>query len=305
MTIVCATHFTDSSFEAVKVAAGLARRHRQPLWLVSVLPHRNTDDEKQSAVNDALLLEAAALSSEGLDVQTAVLHGPIERAVGQFCTDKKALLLVVGDTSHSASRLFAGTLDKFAYGVELPLLVVRDFKPFEQWVGGSGPLKVVLALDHTWSSAVARDWISRLSEYGPIDLVAAHVWWPAEEYARRALQTPPLSEGHAKLSALMLRETSGALEGLPANVKSRVRLEMGTGQIAQQLLALAGSELANVLVLGTNPHPGPLSLLRSVSHDVLMNAPMSVACIPGRLVLPGISSELREQARQQVQSATH
>ena len=38
MTIVCATHFTASSSDAVAVAGHLARRTGQPLWLVTVLP---------------------------------------------------------------------------------------------------------------------------------------------------------------------------------------------------------------------------------------------------------------------------
>ena len=292
MTIVCATHFTDSSFAAVRVAAGLARKHRQPLWLVSVLAAR-PEDGSVSPVNDALLLEAAALASDGVEASTAVLHGSIEEAVGQFCAQKKATLLVIGDTSKNTRAMFASTLDKFAYNVELPLLVVRDSAPLERWVKGPAPLKVMLALDHTWSSAVARDWVSRLAEYGAIELVAAHVWWPADEYDRRNLSP---TEDHTALAALMLDETQQALKGLPANVASRVHLEMGRTHIAEQLLELAGTELPDVLVLGTNPHHGPLSLLRSVSHEVLSNAPMSIACIPGRLVLPGLSSELRTQA---------
>ncbi len=295
MTIVCATHFTDSSFNAVKVAAGLARRHKQALQLVSVLPE-NTDAEVQTSVNDALLLEAAALSSEGLDVQTAVLHGPLEGAVGRFCTSVNAQLLVVGDSSKQASRLFAGTLDKFAFNVDLPLLVVRDDRPFEAWIRGSAPLKVVLALDHSWSSAVARDWIGRLSSYGPVDLVAAHVWWPADEYDRRGMPMPPPQEAHTAITAIMKKETEAALEGLPASVKHRVHLEMSNSAVADQLLALAISEHAEVLVLGTNPHHGPIALLQSVTHDLLMNAPMSVACVPGKLTLPGLSTELRQIA---------
>ncbi len=295
MTIVCATHFTDSSFNAVKVAAGLARRHRQPLHLVSVVPE-NTDREVHTSVNDALLLEAAALSSEGLDVLTSVLQGPLEGAVGQFCKSVAAQLLVVGDSSKQPSRLFAGTLDKFAFNVDLPLLVVRDDKPFDAWIRGSAPLKVVLALDHSWSSAVARDWVSRLSSYGPIDLVAAHVWWPADEYERRAMPMPKPEEAHAAISAIMKKETEAALEGLPANVKHRVHLEMSNAAVGDQLMALAIAEHAEVLVLGTNPHHGPMALLKSVSHDVLMNAPMSVACVPGKLTLPGLSTSLRESA---------
>ena len=290
MTIVCATHFTDSSFNAVRVAGSLARKHRQPLWLVSVLPALN-DSEVAVPVNDALLLEAAALAADGVEASTAVLHGPLERAVGQFCAEKKALLLVVGDTSHDTKAMFAGTLDKFAYGVELPLLVVKDPRPFDKWIAGASPLKVMLALDHTWSSAVARDWISRLAEYGPIDLVAAHIWWPPDEYERRGLKQ--VDEVHQAISKLMHDETNAALSTLPANVKHRVHLEMGRGHIAEQLLELAGKDLVDVLVLGTNPHHGPISLLRSVSHEVLTNAPMSVACIPGKLNLPVLSTEPR------------
>ena len=241
------------------------------------------------------------MATEGIDTNTTVLHGPIELAVGQFCTEKKAQLLVVGDTSQDTNRMFANTLDKFAYNVDLPLLVVRDFKPFEAWTQGILPLKVMLALDHTWSSVVARDWITRLSEYGAIDLVAAHIWWPADEYARRGLKVTPPEEAHANISKLMVDETSAALRGLPANVKHRVHLEVGIGHVSEQLLALAGSERVELLVLGTNTHHGPISLLRSVSHDVLMNAPMSVACVPGKLVMATVSSDLR----QKVELATH
>jgi nucleotide-binding universal stress UspA family protein len=285
MTIVCATHFTDSSFAAVKVAVGLARRHRQPLWLVSVLP---TNDETQAVVNDALLLEAAALTTEGLTVRTAVLHGAIETTVGEFCVAKSALLLVVGDSSKSPSRLFAGTLDRFAFDTRLPLLVVRDFKPLEAWTNGKAPLKVMLALDHTWSSIVARDWITRLAEYGPVDLVAAHLWWPADEYARRGLPAPPPEEAHAALSKQIHGETAAALATLPSNVTHRVHLVIAKGHTAEQLQALAIEENVEVLVLGTTPHHGPINLLRSVCHDLLMNAPMSVACVPGLLDGPSV-----------------
>ncbi len=288
MTIVCGTNFSDSSFSAVKVASGLARRHRMPLWLVSVLPDRSAAiPSEEDAVSAALKVQAQALAAEGLEVKTAVLKGPIDPTVNQFCTEKKALLLVVGDTRHNTYRMLAGTLDKFAYSVQLPMLVVRDFEPLESWATtGKAPLKVMLALDNTWSSAVARDWISRLAEFGPLDLVAAHIWWPADEYARRGLPLPPAESGHAELSKAMHHETEAALSGLPANVQCRVHLEMGKGHIGEELVALATADQVELLVLGTNPHHGPIGLLRSVSHDVLMNAPMSVACVPGALGPP-------------------
>ena len=38
MAIVCATHFTSSSTDALQVSALLARRTKQRLYLASVLP---------------------------------------------------------------------------------------------------------------------------------------------------------------------------------------------------------------------------------------------------------------------------
>lgn len=289
MTIVCATHFTATSFAAVKVAAELARRHRQPLWLVTVLTDASTStvpDERDLTARDALLLEAAALSSAQLDVRTAVLRGAVDRAMAAFCAEKKAKLLVVGDTAATINPVLVGTLDKLIDGVDVPLLVVRDAAPFDAWARGAGPLKVLLAIDHSFSSAVARDWIARLAEYGALDLVAAYVWWPAEEYERRGRAAPADDEAHVALSATLQAETAAALAGLPANVKHRVLLEMGKGHVGEQLLAIAEREQANVFVVGIHADHKPLGKLRSVAHDVLANALMSVVCIPGGAALP-------------------
>ncbi len=289
MTIVCATHFTDTSFAAIKVAAELARRHRQPLWLVSVVTGTSTSsvpDPRELVIRDALLLDAAALSSVELDVRTAVLHGAVERALAPFCKEKKARLLVVGDTAATIGPVVVGTLDKLIDGVNVPVLVVRDPKPFDAWARGAVPLKVLLALDHSLTSGIARDWIARLAEYGALDVVAAHVWWPEEEYARRGMVAPSADPTHSGLSARLLTEATAALAGLPANVKYRVQLELGQGHVGGQLMAMAEREQANVFVLGTHPGRNPLGKLRSVSHDVLANALMSVVFIPGGTALP-------------------
>ena len=61
---------------------------------------------------------------------------------------------------------------------------------------GAGPLKVMLALDHTWNSEVARDWVHRLAEYGPLDLTAAFA--DVASYSKTVL---PESD-HAELMTL-------------------------------------------------------------------------------------------------------
>ena len=68
--------------------------------------------------------------------------------------------------------------------------------------------------------------------------------------------------------------------GLPANVNSRVRLEVGGPKLGVQLLALAKTNHADIFVVGTHPHRGPCGQQWSVSHEVLALAPMSVVCVP-------------------------
>ncbi len=288
MTIVCATRFTEESSNAVQVAAELARRHKEKLFLVHCLPNTvvpSWGEKMSTATGHALDAEAKELVRTGVNVDTVVLHGKLEHALARFCREKQAGLLVVGDTVQRVGAVSAGTLDRLAGAVESALLVVRDPRPFAAWAKGTAPLRVMLALDHSSSSAVARDWISRLSEYGPIDLVAAHVWWPLEEYDRRRMPPPPPEEGHMALTRFMTAETEAALAALPKNVKRRVHLEMGTGRVADQLLELANDEQVDLFVFGTHRRRA-LGRLWSVSHHALGNAPMSVACIPGGVPVP-------------------
>ncbi len=291
MPIVCATRFTEESTFAVGVAASLARKHHQKLWLVHVLPAGLGVFEEglDSAAAKALEHEAGLLSQTGIDVHTAVIHGKLEQAVARFCREKAAALLVVGDTARRAGPIMASTLDKVAYGVETPLLVVRDSRPFLEWAAGKAPLKVMLALDPTSSSAVARDWISRLAEYGDLDLVATHIWWPNEEYERRNLPLPGAEEGHRALAATVKAEAIEGLRALPKNVKHRVHLEIGVGHVGEQLLKLANEEQVDVFVVGSHRRRA-LGRLWSVSHHVLALAPMSVACVPAMAAVPDLTS---------------
>ena len=286
MTIVCATHFTDSSSDAVAVATHLARRTRQRLWLVTVLPGvpvgpSAEGPRRETTVNNALHLEASVVREQGVEVEVALLHGKMERAVGRLCDDVNARLLVVGDSSHNRPSLFATPVDRLAYGVSVPLLVVRNEKPFEAWARGLAPLKVLLAIDHTWSSALAREWLAGLAVYGPLEVIATHIWSPVEEFARRGKRMPLTDADEDSMAAMLMKETEVALEDLPPNVTTRVQLELGRGPIGMLLLDVAARERVDLMVLGSNPHKGVFSRLTSISHEVLANSLMSVALIPG------------------------
>lgn len=284
MTIVCATHFTASSSDAVTVAAQLARRTGQPLWLVTVLPGvpmGGALTAREQAIKDALHLEAGVLREGGLEVEVAALHGKVERALGRVCTDVNARLLVVGDTSHTKTSLFATPVDRIASGLTVPLIVVRSRKPFEAWAKGERPLRVLLGSDSTWSAAVAREWLTGLATYGPLDVLATHIWDPAQEHARLGGDKPMLESDERSLVQMLTNDVRAALVGLPANVTTRVELEVGRGHIGELLLGVAAREQVDMIVIGTHPQKGLLARLTSISHEVLQNAMMSVALVPG------------------------
>ena len=301
MTIVCATHFSISSSDAVVVAAHLARRMKQKLWLVTVVPgvplSTGRTSHRDKTVLDALHTEANLLRQEGLDVEVSLLHGKVDRALGKLCHDIDARLLVVGDSSQARTSPFATPVDRIAFGVSVPLLVVHSMKPFEAWARGERPLKVLLAIDQTWSSAVARDWLAGLAAYGPLDLLATHLWLPAEEHARRHGKTPMTPADEGAMAEELTTEAEGALRSLPPNVKWRVQLEVGRGNLGELLLEMAAREQVDVMVLGTHQRKGLLSRLTSTSHQVLADAIMSVALVPSEPVEPKRERRPPEQPR--------
>ena len=286
MTIVCVTHFTSSSSDAVTVAAQLARRTRQPLWLVTVLPGVRLSpagaSPREQVVSEALHLEAGVLREQGLEVEVALLHGKVERAIGRLCLEVNAKLLVVGDSSHTRGALFATPTDRIAYGVAVPVIVVRGLEPFEAWAKGERPLQVLLAIDHSWCAALARNWLTALCVYGPLEVLATHVWTPLEEHMRHGGRAPLTAADQASLAELVTQEAEAALLTFPPHITARVQLELGRGHIGELLLGIAAREKIDLIVLGTHGRKGLLGRLTSVSHEVLNHAPVSVALVPSK-----------------------
>lgn len=283
MTIVCATHFSESSADAVAVASQLARRTGQPLWLVSVVrggSFRSGARELERAAWEALEQQAAALGADGLRVKAQVLRGRLERMLSRVCEELDAGLLVLGDTRHAAPSFLSTPADRLAALVKAPLLVVRSPRPFLAWSRGERPLKVLLALDHTWRAEVARGWLSRLSTYGELDVLAVHVWSEEDERLRHHVTVGDFRQ-------LLEAETAAALVELPANVKTRVLLASAEKEVATALEQLAGAEASDVIALGTTGSKGLLARFRSVTHRLLLEGPASVALVPDREPVTG------------------
>ena len=277
MTIACATHFTPSSDEAVLVAAALARQSGEPLRLATVLTapdqYAAARLRQTRAATRSLQLEADRMRLRGLKVESELLIGPLDTSLGDFCRATSARLLVVGDSRLRAARI-TPPLEQLLAALSVPMLVVHSVRPFLAWSEGR-PLELLLGVDHSWTSALAVNWVGALAKWGPVRVTAMHVWKPEREFKRRGLESSDDNATQAKLAVDLHRETESALEALPEEVTRHVHLELGeTADVASHLLQVAGSAEADLLVVGSNPQQGVLGLLRSVSQEVLARAPV-------------------------------
>jgi nucleotide-binding universal stress UspA family protein len=252
MSIVCATHFTPSSVNAVTVAALLARQSQERLWLTSVVPrsYRPASRRQDQSFGPALRQEAELLRKRGVEVDTSLLHGAFDRSVVQQCENVSADLLVVGD-SHKKTRLRNTPADLLASGAHVPVLMVRNAQPFEAWVRGERPLRVFLPVDRSGSAAGAPQWLTRLARFGPLE-VSVYAWGPMKT----------------------------RLDDLPANATFQVKSRSGRLPNGASVLALAAHENADVVLLGAQSQHGPLGRRTSLAHEVLVDAPISVALLP-------------------------
>ena len=279
MTIVCATHFTATSSDAVIVAAHLARRTGERLVLATVLSRGlGASGPGAQAASDALDRERQRLSALGLDVEATVLHGRVDRALGRLSSDVGARLLVVGDRRRTS--FLSTPVERIAFGVSVPLLVVRDLEPFQSWARGERPLAVLLGTGSTSTLPVAREWLTWLAAAGPLDVLVTQVWDP-QEHGHGGTAAPRAGD-HDGLAETRRQDLRASLLGLPLHVTSRVHLEVGPGAVGELLPRIAAREKVDLLVLGTHPRSGLLPHRASVAHEVLERASMSVALVPRR-----------------------
>ncbi|RKH18819.1 universal stress protein [Corallococcus praedator] len=285
MTILCAIDFSEGARQAATVAALLAARHEQPLLLV----HQVHPDELIGAAEpvreglQALLREEAArLEALGARVQVALVESASPQALSDLRARHDARLLVVGPPRGELPYPGAGgSLDRIAQATSIPLLRVRDAAPFQAWLAGQRPLRVMLGVDRSRGTLAARGWLTELGRYGPLELMAGNVYYVYEQCQRLGLPVPATMDDASPLLRDMLSREVATLADAGAGQPVRVHLRQGVGRAADHLVDLAQEQEADVLVLGTHHHTA-LGNLASVAHHALRLAPMAVVAVPVR-----------------------
>ncbi len=301
--IVSGTDFTGAAHEAGRAAAAIAARTRMPLKLVHVLDFPLAPEEgaaegqgqlskrwrelfRPEMERRAKLLEneAARLSESGAKVEVQVISGAADEALIAVARECQARLLVVaslGRRSASSWRL-GSVADRLALSSPIPVLVVRDARPFEVWSDARGEgraLTVLLGVDFGRSAEAAAAWVAELRAAGPCQLLAAHAYDPEREARRLGLE-PPASSG-SELQRALSDIWQARLADQAGEAKLILRAQARGTHVADVLVELSESERADLIVVGTHQRKGISRHWHgSVSFSILPLAATNVVVVP-------------------------
>lgn len=299
MVIVCGTDLSERSKPAQRAAAAIATRMGAGLCLVyvadpelSYLAPTVTDDVREAAIRrlDAHVRELQERFGASLALDAVVLSDAESPSIAQtlvrFADERRADLLVVSSQGHGASPLVSlgGTSERVAQLATLPVIVVRDERPFLRWAEEGRALRVLLGVDSSATSYGAIGFAKRLRNTGPCDVLVGHVYYVSDAVRRygwshRVAHT----EVDPELESLIARDLATATGTFPGQGEVRFRPILGLGRLGDHLLSVADAEVSDLIVVGTRQGKG-LRRLTSVSSVVLHHGHASIACIPSHAV---------------------
>lgn len=301
MPIVCGTDFSDASSEAVEVASRLAEKMLLPLHLVHAVdvPIPAAEDLANNPIlsfaQSHLARRAERLRRGGVRVECHVKVGPADEVVRSVARDVAAKLIVLGALGQRRNDAWqlGSHADRTAERSHIPVLVVRDARPFEAWISGSRALRVVLGVDASLSSERAGRWLTDLAAFGPCDVVLTHLYWAPAEFHRLGLGGfRNWVDRDLEITRTLEQEYTERFSALFSAARVSYRLEPHFGRIGDGLASLADAEHADLVVVGCH-NRGALARTweGSVSRQVLRGAGTSVACIPAGIELPEFATK--------------
>lgn len=300
--------------QAATAAARMAVRTGEPLHLLHALdvPKEDMYTEPKSALlswgEQRVLREAARLRELGAEVRTVVTAGRAEEALQTAARELGARLIIIGargqrgPLGRSPGSELGSHADRTAQRSMVPVLIVRESAPFEAWLRGERPLRVVLGVDASRSSEHAARWVGELCDVARCEVVLAHLYWPPGEFHRIGLGgLRSYVDPDAEILRTLQDEYGARFGGLFGSTQPRYRIEPHLGRVGDGLASLASEENADLLVVGCHDH-STLSLLweGSVARHALRCAHSAVACVPA----PAQASALRTPILDDVLAAT-
>lgn len=289
--IVCGTDFSIHAREAADVAATLALKWGGSMTLAHIVePARG--DATSSTLNamlrykkrNRLKNETELLRARGVIVNEAFLSGSPAAELVKCAIKQRARLIVVSSVgSLLPTRLLLGSVaEQTAYLSPVPVLVVRDPKPFKAWASGKRSLNIIVGHDFSASADAALDWVAALRKIGHCRITVAHL--ATTQVATGWLEVDGKSTPKSslvKVRQLLKGDLVQRCREALGKTKFQVEIIPVRDSVASRLVSLAHAHRADLIVVGTN-QKGMLRrlCLGSVSRGVLREALVSVGCVP-------------------------
>ncbi len=281
MSIICGTDLSPGSARAVEVARALAgQRGDTEIVLVHVV------DEESDGEAGRRGLDAFAASAPGngaVAVRAELVVGKAEEALLTFAETEGSDLIVISASSSPATLIrLGGTAEKVIVASRVPVLVVRDPKPWLDFVGGARPLRILLGIDDSVACDLGIQWTHALRTRGPVQVVLGAVYYPDDAAEHYGYEAKTLVDNDPQIEKLLTRDL---LKKFGATESVEARALRGLGRIGDHVVELAKAAAVDAIVVGTTQKTG-LGRLGSVSSIIVHDAPQSVICVPPNANVP-------------------
>ncbi len=286
MTILCGTDFSPLAGRAATVAGLMARAGRQRLHLVHAVrpPSEGVGPAPGAPDRARLEAEAGRLRQLGIQVTEDVVWDEPDEALVREAARAEAGLIVLGAVGHRRMDrwLLGSCAERTAREARVPVLVVRDDRPFEDWLVRGRSLRVLAGCEPGPSSDAAVTWAGALGALGPLDLVVTRLVLPGPENRRVGDTGPGMGVSlYPDTEAALLEELKARTTKLLGGMPVRLEVKPAIGRLDQHLVSVAEEGAADLVVVGSHHREGFRRWWQgSVSSGVLHGAPMSVAIVP-------------------------
>jgi len=280
MSIICGTDLTPGSMRAVDVARALAgQRGDKHIILVHVVANER-DGEKGRAALDAF---AATASASPIAIKTEVLVGLVESAITSFAETEGSDLIVVAASSSAATLIRLGsTAEKVIVSATVPVIVVRDPKPWQEFASGKKSLRLLLGIDDSVACDLGIQWTHALRQRGPVEVILGAIYYPDDAADHYGFEAKALVDNDPEIEKLITRDL---LRKFGASEHVEARAMRGLGRIGDHVVELAKNNNVDAIIVGTTQKTG-LGRLGSVSSVIVHDAPQSVICVPPNAHVP-------------------
>ncbi|NVB79183.1 MAG: universal stress protein [Kofleriaceae bacterium] len=279
MSIICGTDLSPRSVAALEVARALAAQRGER---EVVLVHAVEDEDKAAGARAAL--DAFVASAPGTTpVRAELAVGVPEESLLTFADTEGADLIVIAPSASPTSMFRLGsTAERLIATSGVPVLVVRDPKPWLAFASGERPLRLLVGVDESVSCDLGIQWTHALRQRGPVEVVLGRIYYPDDAADYYGVAHGAVVDRDPVVEQLITRDL---LRKFGDNDRVTARALRGLGRLGDHMLELAKDAGVDAIVVGTHQKTG-LGRLGSVSAVVVHDATQSVICVPPNAAIP-------------------